>query len=204
MVQLGAESFNPELLTRWRKRHNLRQLDTVLDALDGTGQDYTVFQLLTDFDTTPEELVQTLRRLILSAYPRRRMRIASSPFTIPLYDSETREQLEYRGLLTPERIRHFADYERPQPGWMEPLAAELADLADGELRWALNLRERESGLLASFEVVLERIQEEERRTAGRAPGDGRGLRIARLRRQAERAMDEIRDARFQAVRPGGR
>ena len=103
MVQLGGESFNPPLLARWRKRHNLAQLETVLEALDRTGQDYTVFQLLTDFDSTPEELVQTVRRLALAAFRHRRMRIASSPFTIPLYDSHTRETLEHRGLLSQSR-----------------------------------------------------------------------------------------------------
>jgi hypothetical protein len=32
MIQLGAETFHPEVLARWHKRHDLRQLNTVLDA----------------------------------------------------------------------------------------------------------------------------------------------------------------------------
>ncbi len=188
MIQVGAESFNPELLMRWRKRHTIGQLTTVLDALDRTRQDYAVFLLLTDFDTTPEELVETLRLLILSALPRRRMRIAGSPFTIPLFDSETRKLLEYRRFLTPEKITHFSDYERTQPGWMNPLAAELADLADSELRWALNLQQRESALVQAFEVVLDRIRQE-------------GRKAHHLRDQAQRAMDQIKDARFQGIGP---
>ncbi len=204
MVQLGAESFHPDPLARWRKRHNVDQLNTVLDALDSTRQDYTVFQLLTDFDTTPEELVETLRLLILNAYRHRRMRIASSPFTIPLYDSETRRLVEYRGMLTPDRVRQFTDYEQPQPGWMDPLAAELADLADAELRFALNPRQRDAALYSAFEVVLERIREETERVE-RAPGstDRRKLRVRHLQTQAERAMDRIKEARFQAIAPFG-
>ena len=192
MVQLGAESFHPELLARWRKRHDLNQLNTVLDALDATRQDYTVFQLLTDFDTTPEELVETLRRLILAAYRHRRMRIASSPFTIPLYDSTTRELLEHRGLLGPDRVRHFTDYERPQPGWMDPLAAELADLADAELQFALQPTQRDGALVSAMEVVTQRIRVEASRaeTASAVP---------HLHDQAVRALYQIRDARFQEI-----
>lgn len=214
MVQLGAESFNPVLLARWRKRHNVEQLDTVLDALDSLGQDYGVFILLTDFDTTPEELVETLRLLILAALARRRMRIASSPYTIPLFDSETRKLLEYRRLLTPAhsvghvscptdgRVRHFSDYERPQPGWLDPLVAELADLADSELRWTLHLERRESALVQAFEVVLDRIRQEEQTIIlDRKSTDARVSRIRHLYYQAQLAMDQLKDARFQGIGP---
>jgi hypothetical protein len=205
MVQLGAESFHPDLLARWRKRHNVEQLKTVLDALDATGQDYTVFQLLTDFDTTPEELVETLRLLILNAFRHRRMRIASSPFTIPLYDSETRRLLEYGRRLPPDRVRQFTDYERPQPGWMDPLAAELADLADAELRFALNPPQRDAALFAALAVVLERIREEGRHVErASASGDGRKLRVRDLQAQAEHALDQVKEARFRGITPLGR
>jgi len=199
MVQLGAESFNPELLARWHKRHNLAQLNTVLDALDRTRQDYTVFQLLTDFDTTPEELVETLRLLIENAYHRRRMRIASSPYMIPLHASGIRPYLEYRAGYE-SRVRHFTDYEQPQPGWMDPLVAELADLADAELRWALHLPQRESALSQAFEAVLARIDEEV--TQVRHARDGSPSRRARfdwLHEQAHWAMNRIRDVRFQGI-----
>jgi len=204
MIQVGAESFNPSLLARWRKRHNVEQLKTVLDALDTTHQDYAIFILLSDFDTTPEELVETLRLLILNALPRRRMRIASSPFTIPLFDSETRRLLECRGFFTPGRIRHFSDYERPRPDWMIPLAADLADLADSELRWTLNLPNRESALVQAMEVVLERIHEEEEAVGrDRNSSEKRRLEIGHLREQTQRAMDQIKDARFQGIEPLG-
>ena len=204
MVQLGAESFNSELLARWHKRHSVGQLNTVLDALDSTRQDYTVFQLLTDFDTTPEELVETLRLLILNAYKRRRMRIASSPFTIPLYDSDTRKLLEYRGSLTPERVGHFTDYERPQPGWMDPLAAELADLADAELRFTLQPEHRDGALQSALEVVLSRIGEERQRVEhDRTSNHGQKCRIRHLHDQARHAMGQIKEARFQAIGPFG-
>ncbi|MFH1267679.1 MAG: cobalamin-dependent protein, partial [Planctomycetota bacterium] len=202
MVQLGAESFNPELLARWHKRHNVEQLNTVLTALDGTRQDYTVFQLLTDFDTTPEELVETLRLLITNAYKHRRMRIAASPFTIPLYDSDTRRGLEFRGLLTADRVRRFTDYERPQPGWMDPLAAELADLADAELQWTLHPEKRDAALFSAMEVVLERIREEkERLKRTPASANRQRLQLRHLHDQARRAMDQIKDARFQGIGP---
>jgi len=202
MVQLGAESFNPELLARWHKRHNVEQLNTVLTALDGTRQDYTVFQLLTDFDTTPEELVETLRLLITNAYKHRRMRIAASPFTIPLYDCDTRRGLEFRGLLTADRVRRFTDYERPQPGWMDPLAAELADLADAELQWTLHPEKRDAALFSAMEVVLERIREEkERLKRTPASANRQRLQLRHLHDQARRAMDQIKDARFQGIGP---
>jgi hypothetical protein len=224
MVQLGAESFNADLLARWRKRHRVDQLNTVLEALDRTRQDYTVFQLLTDFDTTPEEFVETLRLLVLNAYKHRRMRIASSPLTIPLYDSETRRLLEYRaaggtpyegggpcsghdalrGARDVPPVRHFTDYERPQPGWMDPLAAELADLADAELRWTLHPERRDAALFSAFEVVLERIREEREQSQRPATSsEARKLQIRYLHVQAERAMNQIKDVRFQGIGPFG-
>jgi hypothetical protein len=109
MIQLGAESFHGELLLRWHKRHSVEQLRTVLDALDATRQDYGVFILLSDFDSTPEEVVDAVRLLAVEAFRRRRMRIASSPFTIPLFDSDTRKCLDYGGRLGGGRIRHFTD-----------------------------------------------------------------------------------------------
>ena len=157
MVQLGAESFCDDVLRRWRKRHTRAQLDVVLDALDLTRQDYTVFQLLTDFDTTAEELIESLRLLVAAALHRPRMRIASSPLTIPLYDCETRRLLDFSGRLD-GRVRHFTDYERVQPGWMDPLVAELADLADAELQWTLTPENRDAALLAALEAVAQRVQ----------------------------------------------
>ncbi len=191
MIQVGAESFHPEVLARWRKRHNTGQLDRVLDALETTRQDYTVFILLSDFETTPEELVETLRLLVLAALRRPRMRIASSPFTIPLFDSETRLRLEHQGKLGPGRVRHFTDYERPQPGWMDPLTAQLADLADAELRFALEPRHRDAALVQAMEVVVEQV---------RQSSPGWADRGKRLLQQAERAMAEVGELRFRAVR----
>lgn len=200
MVQLGAESFHPEVLARWHKRHNLQQLNLVLDALDRTRQDYTVFQLLTDFDTTPEELIDSLWLLIKNAYRRRRMRIASSPYTIPLYDSDTRPYLEYRRRSS-ARVEHFTDYEEPQPAWMDPLVAELADLADLELRWTLHLPQRESALFSALEVVLTRIAAEAESRNDRSTDfpDSRA-RIVALEEQAAWAMEQIKEVRFQGLR----
>lgn len=159
MIQLGGESFHPEVLARWRKRHTVDQLLRVMDALEATRQDYTVFQLLTDFQTTAEELIESLRLLVLHAVAHPRMRIASSPYTIPLYDSDTRPLLEYAGRLAGGRVAHFTDYERPQPGWMEPLVADLADLADGELQWALQPATRDAALGEAIRAVVRHLRQ---------------------------------------------
>ncbi len=184
MVTLEVESFHGELLMRWNKRHCIREAEIVLDALDGTRQDYTVLQLLTDFDTTPEELLETLRRLILAGYRHRRMRIVGRPFTIPYYDSDTCRLLEYSGRLARNRRWHFTDYGRPQPGWMDPLAAELAAVADVQLQLTLDPQQREDALHGTFEVVLDRVRQQHR---------------AELLDQAQRAMQQIDDARLQPV-----
>ena len=200
MIHLGAESFHDDVLARWQKRHNVAELQAVLDALDRTRQDYTVFQLLTDFETTPEELVETLRLLILNAFRRRRMRIASTAYTIPLYDTEIRRVLDYRGHAAVRNVSNFTDYQRPQPGWMDPLVADLADLADSQLHFSLMPEQREGALLEAMAAVQERIGEE----IGRAANDpqataGQRGRLNRLADQAHAAMNEIRDVRFQAV-----
>ncbi len=234
MVQLGAESFNPVLLNRWRKRHTMAQLNCVLDALDSTRQDYTVFQLLTDFDTTAEELIETLRLLILAALTRPRMRIASNPYTIPLYDSDIRKSLEFSGrlpdarrgmdavcglrsparkegtvplgpprpkatwhrldltaLASPACVRDFRDYERPHPEWMNPLVADLADLADEQLHWALNPETRSGALSETMPLVIEHL-----RQLSRADHPNRDELLA----QAQTAAEQIAAARFQPPR----
>jgi hypothetical protein len=200
MIQLGAESFHPDLLRRWHKRHTVEQLRTALDALDLTRQDYSVFILLTDFDSTPEEVIETLRLLVLEAFSRRRMRIASSALTIPLYDSDTRRLLEYGGRLADARVRHFTDYETPQPGWLDPLAADLADAADAELRFALNLPQRDGALLAAMEAVADRLVREQASVrADPAASDSRREKIAQLHRQAQWTIEQIKEARFRPV-----
>jgi hypothetical protein len=197
MIQLGAESFHAELLARWHKRHTVSQLETVLDALDSTGQDYTVFQILTDFESTPEELLETVQLLIAAGYQHPRMRIASSPFTIPLYDSDVRAALEFSGRLGADRVRHFTDYEQPQPGWMDPLVADLADRADAQLQWALEFAHREAALGSVFEVLLDRI----RQLRGPASGSATAAtyppaRLERLEEQALAALGDFRELRL--------
>jgi hypothetical protein len=200
MIQLGAESFHPEMLRRWHKRHTAAQLRTALDALDATRQDYGVFILLTDFDSTPEEVIETLRLLVLEGFGRRRMRIASSAFTIPLYDSETRRLLEYGGLPAGRRVRHFTDYETPQPSWLDPLAADLADAADAELRFALNLPQRDGALTAALGAVVDRLAREEASVrADPSASAARRTRIEELQRRAEWVIEQVKEARFRAV-----
>ncbi len=124
MIQLGAESFHPDVLRRWNKRHTLEQLETVLEALDATRQDYTVFHIQADYFTTPGELRASTRLLLDAASRHRRMRIASSPLMIPLYDTDIRRQLTFS---QQQSIRDFTDYERPHPEWLAPSLAEEID-----------------------------------------------------------------------------
>jgi hypothetical protein len=206
MIQLGAESFHPEMLRRWHKRHTVTQLRTVLDALDATRQDYSIFILLTDFDSTPEEVIETLRLLVLEGFNRRRMRIASSAFTIPLYDSDTRRLLEYGGRPASRRIGHFTDYETPQPGWLDPFSADLADAADAELRFALNLPQRDGAMMAALEAVADRLARERASVQADPSTDAaRRARIEELHRRVEWTIDQVKEARFRAVdTPGAR
>ncbi|MDY0168587.1 MAG: hypothetical protein RBS80_18710 [Thermoguttaceae bacterium] len=185
MVQLGAESFHPELLARWHKRHEVAQLETVLDALDETRQDYTVFQLLSDYDSTPFEVLDAVWLLVRAGFRHRRMRIASSPLTIPLYDSDTRRLLEFGGRLPRSGISDFADFERPHPEWMDALAAELADLADAELRFALEPEHRDAALFEALAAIDRRIA-----ALPRSP------RNDRLRLQSRWALNAAREVRF--------
>ena len=199
MIQLGAESFHDALLHRWRKRHKLAELETVITDLDRTRQDYTVFQILTDFESTPAEFLESLRLLVRAAFRHRRMRIASGPYTIALYDSDTRKALELGGRIPHQPAVHFTDYECPQPRWMDPLTAELADLADAELHFSLMPEHRDAALVQAFEVVASRVRQEEQRIVGdsSAPAMAR-WRIVELANQARHALDEIRDAQFDA------
>jgi hypothetical protein len=85
------------------------------------------------------------------------------------------------------------------------LAAELADVADAELRFALNLPERDGALVAACEAMLERIGREEKSVlADPRAGRARRARIGQLRREAEWALDQIRESRFQEIDVPGR
>lgn len=116
------------------------------------------------------------------------MRIASSPCTIPLYDSDTRKCLEFAGRLPQDRVRDFRDYERPHPEWMDPLVAGLADLADERLHWALNLETRDGALSEVMPAVIEHLRRLSRSDC---------VQCGELLAQAQAAGDEIAEARFQ-------
>jgi hypothetical protein len=143
MIQLGAESFHPILLRRWNKRHSPEQLETVLDALEKTGQDYNVFHILTDYHSTLSELAEATTLLLRSAQRHKRMRIASAAFMIPLYDTDLRRELDFLGRL---KINHFTDYEMPHPEWMNPDVVAWADKIDEALQDALYPQRRDTAL----------------------------------------------------------
>jgi hypothetical protein len=150
MIQLGAESFHPELLRRWNKRHTPEQLETVLNALDNTGQDYNIFHILTDYHSTLQELHEATFLLLYSAHRHWRMRIASAPFMIPLYDTEVRRELGFLGRL---KINDFTDYETPHPEWMNPVVAQWADKIDEALQNTLYPQQRDDALEKTRKIV---------------------------------------------------
>ncbi|GAB6164169.1 hypothetical protein JCM19992_01690 [Thermostilla marina] len=190
MIQLGAESFHPALLARWQKRHTASQLENVLDALETCGCDYTIFHLLTDFESTAEEVLDALYLLVRAAGRYRNMRIASNPFTLPLFDSATRRRLEFRSDWDSSRVRSFADYEREHPEWMDPLAAGLAETTSADLHWALYPPLRNNALADACAAALAYLREQAARR-------GTTTRKAqRLLAQAEWLVDRATELRF--------
>jgi hypothetical protein len=80
------------------------------------------------------------------------------------------------------------------------LAADLADVADSELRFAINLPQRDGALVAACEAMLERIAREETSVlADPQAGTARRAGIGQLRREAEWAVDEIKELRFREI-----
>ncbi len=129
LVQLGAESFNPDLICRWHKRHDLGQLQTAIAGLARSGQDFGVFILLSDYDTTAVELLETMRLLVLNGLAHRRMRLAVSPLTIPLYDSDTRRSLEFAGRFIPQRIK-----EEGSPQLLDQAQRAMSQILDARFQ----------------------------------------------------------------------
>jgi radical SAM superfamily enzyme YgiQ (UPF0313 family) len=151
MIQIGAESFHPQLLKRWKKRHNAEQLETVLDALDKTGLDYNVFHIWTDYYSTVAEITESAKLLVQTAEKHIRMRIASTPFMIPLYGTEIQKDLEktqhYCG-------KHFTDYESAHPELLPKGVSELAEKLDEVFQDTLYLEKRQNALERAAEFLI--------------------------------------------------
>jgi len=126
-TNVGAESFNDEVLSRWRKRHNSTELKTVLDGLDRTGQDYTVYIILADYDTTPDEYMESLRLLVVNAIRRKNMYSSVNVCTQPHYDSDIRKSLEFSGRLTDRSVKCIEDYYRVHPQLGDTIVMNLLD-----------------------------------------------------------------------------
>ena len=156
MIQLGVESFHPGLLSRWRKRHDLDQLETALQALEATRQDYTAFQLLTDYETTPSELLDNLWTLTLASQRFPRMRIAVNPYTIPLGGSDSKSLLDFASDAPDDSsVRPFTEYEVPHPEWMDPTTVAIAELADEQLQAALHTKTRENAFQGLWNALAD-------------------------------------------------
>ncbi|MCL2743550.1 MAG: radical SAM protein, partial [Planctomycetaceae bacterium] len=153
MIQIGAETFHPQLLKRWKKRHNAEQLETVLDALDKTDMDYNVFYIWTDYHSTFAEITESAELLIASAQKHRQMRIASTPFMIPLYGTEIQRDLEkirnYRG-------KHWTDYEVAHPELLPKEVAELAEMLDEMFQDAFYLEKRQEVLKTAEKIIFDK------------------------------------------------
>ena len=79
---------------------------------------------------------------------------------------------------------------------MDPLVAELADLADAELQWSLIPEQRDAALAQCFHVVFDRLGEGRQRLAECGASGSRRDIIDRAYRQARAAMDEIKERQF--------
>lgn len=196
MVQLGAESFHPQLLARWQKRHTIEQLITVLDALETCHCDYTIFHLLTDLESTLEEVLDSLYLLAEAAWRHRRMRIASNPFTLPLFDSDIRRRLEFATAWDPRRVRSFTDYEQPQPAWMDPLVAALADVTEPHLHWALYPRSRDAALLDAVDAAAAFLENDAGRMIDATSRSSAYEQLAACRHQARWVARQVRQSHF--------
>jgi hypothetical protein len=72
--------------------------------------------------------------------------------------------------------------------------------ADAELRFALNLPQRDGALLAAMEAVADRLAREQESLRGDpAAGASRRARVAELHQKAQWAIDQIKEVRFRAV-----
>lgn len=156
MIQLGGESFHPGMLRRWKKRHDPIRLERILDALDATRQDYTLFHIQADYETTPSELRESTRLLLGAARRHPAMRIASSPLMIPLYDTDIRRNLPEN---LAAKLSTFTDYERPHPEWLAPDLAALLDRLDEQMQHLLYPPCRDAALEA-IETILAETQDE--------------------------------------------
>jgi hypothetical protein len=131
----------------------VEQLEMVCDALDQLHLDYTVFQILTDYETTAGELLDALRLLVRACARHPRMRPAVSAWTLPLRRSETWRSLEAR----PGRnltLGHFLEHEQGHPEWLRPEVALLADFAEARLEDCLELEHRDRALKALFPDLI--------------------------------------------------
>lgn len=153
MIQLGAESFYEHFLERWKKRHDKRQLETVLNALDRTGMDYTVFHIQADYETNLRELLESNLSLLNAVKKHPKMRVASSPLMIPLFGTEIYRNLEESGRL---KISHFTELDEPHPEWLDPDLAETIDKFDEVLQWLLYPQKRKEGI-SGLESLLNNV-----------------------------------------------
>ncbi|MBM3309438.1 MAG: radical SAM protein, partial [Candidatus Altiarchaeales archaeon] len=88
LVELGVETFNPELLKRMHKRHTMKQGELVLDRFDQMRMDYRVNMIMTDYETTPEEYLESLHLMLINSCKRGHMALFTTSYTTPYLSSE--------------------------------------------------------------------------------------------------------------------
>ena len=181
MIQLGGESFNPAVLKRWNKPHTPEQLEKVSKRLSSMGLDHIVFTILSDQETTAEELIKSLELFSIKCLENRHMQMSPNPVTCPEYDSHLRLILEHKGLLKPKHIRHFDEYLGIHyESFKDPFAAELIQLV------------KKAGYENPLEAVLDRLAHEyELASMGKNK-----IEVDRLTKLHEQTTEAIKNVRM--------
>jgi hypothetical protein len=196
-VHFGGESFNPEVLQRWKKRHTVDVLNKVINRMDRIGVDYVVYQLMADQESTAEEFIDTVHLQHNQAYRHPNMMLLTTMMTCPEYDSELRRRLEGKGILRPQHIQSFEDYYQDQKDAVQdPLLLELIEASRADLTVSKvapgHFQDMSGFMIGQAMIHMQKALEEKREKL--PEGDGEIPRINRLIKQIEVTFEERIDA----------
>jgi len=170
-VQLGVESFNPLFNERIRKPCTPEESLKVLDRFDEMDQDYAAFIMLSDYETTPEEFVESLRLLAVEHINHPHMDTWISTMTQPVYESQVRRNLVERGLIKSDEITDYIDSRKSHPELMDPVTGCLAQAVEIPLEHlraqGIPPHDRRIVYLNAFEQVGNVLEERVRDITGR-------------------------------------
>ncbi|MFH1836309.1 MAG: radical SAM protein [Methanobacteriota archaeon] len=120
-VQLGVETFHPDVLKRFRKPHSTDDAQKVLDRLEAGKIGYATFQIIADDNSNPSEIVDSIRLLALQHIPRKHMIVTWNPMVIPGYETEARRSFDAIK-LEPGEKPDFRFYRASHPERLDPLS----------------------------------------------------------------------------------